>query len=172
MAANFNIVPVALLEIPGSVRGDQGAASDGAAAARGEHRHHVPLRLPPMTTTTTMTLTPDLASRFASLVLSHVTREYPNKLDHVLNGPDDLRVAAPPASGVLRQLRLALERARLLAARDALPSLSRAHRRPRADPRRCSTTQLTERNVDRRADLPRSSRRAARSSVRTAGRGS
>ncbi len=37
------------------------------------------------------TLTPELASRFASLVLSHVTREYPNKLDHVMNGPDDLR---------------------------------------------------------------------------------
>jgi hypothetical protein len=37
------------------------------------------------------TLTPEVAARFASLVLSHVTREYPNKLDHVLNGPDDLR---------------------------------------------------------------------------------
>jgi len=39
----------------------------------------------------TETLTAARASRFASLVLSHVTREYPNKLDHVLNGPDDLR---------------------------------------------------------------------------------
>jgi hypothetical protein len=38
-----------------------------------------------------MTLTPALAARFASLALSHVTREYPNKLDHVLNGPEDLR---------------------------------------------------------------------------------
>jgi Protein of unknown function (DUF2891) len=42
-------------------------------------------------TTAITTLTPDLAARFASLVLSHATREYPNKLDHVLNGPDDLR---------------------------------------------------------------------------------
>jgi hypothetical protein len=31
------------------------------------------------------------ASRFASLALSHVTREFPNKLDHVLNGPDDAK---------------------------------------------------------------------------------
>jgi DUF2891 family protein len=43
------------------------------------------------TTTTATTFTPEIAARFASLVLSHVTREYPNKLDHVLNGPDDLR---------------------------------------------------------------------------------
>ncbi len=34
---------------------------------------------------------PATASRFASLALSHVTREFPNKLDHVLNGPDDAR---------------------------------------------------------------------------------
>jgi Protein of unknown function (DUF2891) len=39
----------------------------------------------------TTTLTPALATKFASLALAHVTREYPNKLDHVLNGPDDLR---------------------------------------------------------------------------------
>ncbi len=31
------------------------------------------------------------ASRFAALALDHARREYPNKLDHVLNGPDDLR---------------------------------------------------------------------------------
>jgi Protein of unknown function (DUF2891). len=36
-------------------------------------------------------LTPKLASKFASLALAHVSREYPNKLDHVLNGPDDIR---------------------------------------------------------------------------------
>lgn len=32
-----------------------------------------------------MTLTPDLASRLARLALGHVRREYPNKLDHVIN---------------------------------------------------------------------------------------
>jgi hypothetical protein len=37
------------------------------------------------------TLTADRAERFASLVLSHVTREYPNSLDHVLSGPEDVR---------------------------------------------------------------------------------
>jgi hypothetical protein len=35
-------------------------------------------------------LTPELASRFARIALAHVTREYPNKLDHVLHGPDDV----------------------------------------------------------------------------------
>ena len=36
-------------------------------------------------------LTPDLAGRFAAIALGHVGREYPNKLDHVLDGPQDLR---------------------------------------------------------------------------------
>jgi hypothetical protein len=34
---------------------------------------------------------PSIASKFASLALAHVRREYPNKLDHVLNGPEDLK---------------------------------------------------------------------------------
>jgi hypothetical protein len=34
-------------------------------------------------------VTPDLANRFAGVALRHVTREYPNKLDHVLAGPKD-----------------------------------------------------------------------------------
>lgn len=38
-------------------------------------------------------LTRTLASTFARLALANVEREYPNKLDHVLDGPDD--VAAP-----------------------------------------------------------------------------
>lgn len=36
-------------------------------------------------------LTLALASQFARLALSHVAREYPNKLDHVLAGPDDVQ---------------------------------------------------------------------------------
>ena len=32
-----------------------------------------------------------LAAKFASLALAHVTREYPNKLDHVMNGAEDVR---------------------------------------------------------------------------------
>jgi hypothetical protein len=36
-------------------------------------------------------LTPELASKFARVALSHVTREYPNKLDHVINDARDLR---------------------------------------------------------------------------------
>jgi hypothetical protein len=34
-------------------------------------------------------LTADWAERFARLALGHVSREYPNKLDHVLTGPSD-----------------------------------------------------------------------------------
>src|SRR5262245_14949620 len=39
----------------------------------------------------TTTLTPELASKFTMLALGHLLREYPNKLDHVLNGPMELR---------------------------------------------------------------------------------
>jgi hypothetical protein len=38
-----------------------------------------------------MTIDSTLASRFATLALAHVRREYPNKLDHVMNGPHDVR---------------------------------------------------------------------------------
>ena len=36
-------------------------------------------------------LTPDLADQFAAIALGHVTSEYPNKLDHVLSGPNDAK---------------------------------------------------------------------------------
>jgi len=36
-------------------------------------------------------LTPELAARLMAIALGHVTREYPNKLDHVLSGPEDAR---------------------------------------------------------------------------------
>lgn len=36
-------------------------------------------------------LSEGMAAHFATIALGHVEREYPNKLDHVLNGPDDLR---------------------------------------------------------------------------------
>ena len=34
-------------------------------------------------------MTPDIAANFARIALGHVTREYPHKLDHVLNGDAD-----------------------------------------------------------------------------------
>jgi hypothetical protein len=37
------------------------------------------------------TLTPDLAAKFASVALGHVAREWPNKMDHVLEGPGDVK---------------------------------------------------------------------------------
>ncbi len=36
-----------------------------------------------------MSLARSTASRFARIALGHLTREYPNKLDHVLTGPED-----------------------------------------------------------------------------------
>jgi hypothetical protein len=39
----------------------------------------------------TDTLTAPLASRFATLALAHLTREYPNKLTHALAGPEDVQ---------------------------------------------------------------------------------
>jgi hypothetical protein len=35
-------------------------------------------------------LTPAIAQRFAEAALGHVTREYPHKLDHVMDGPEDV----------------------------------------------------------------------------------
>jgi hypothetical protein len=37
------------------------------------------------------TLSKDIASHFARTALGHVTREYPNKLDHVLTDPEDVK---------------------------------------------------------------------------------
>ena len=35
-------------------------------------------------------LTPELTARLASIALGHVTREYPHKVDHVMDGPADV----------------------------------------------------------------------------------
>jgi hypothetical protein len=39
----------------------------------------------------THTLTPALAAKFATVALGHVTREWPNKMDHVLSGAEDVQ---------------------------------------------------------------------------------
>ena len=38
-----------------------------------------------------MTLTAEHAARFMALTCGHLTREFPHKLDHVMDGPDDAR---------------------------------------------------------------------------------
>src|SRR3569833_3953848 len=35
-------------------------------------------------------LTAETAARFIGIALGHVTREYPHKLDHVMDGPEDV----------------------------------------------------------------------------------
>ena len=71
-------------------------------------------------------LTPDTAARFAEIALGHVTREYPHKLDHVLDGPEDVRRAARASSDLLRQLRLAQLRPRLVADASAAAAVPRS----------------------------------------------
>ena len=39
----------------------------------------------------TSELTGELATQFARIALGHVTKEFPHKLDHVMNGPEDVR---------------------------------------------------------------------------------
>src|ERR1700761_4382636 len=39
----------------------------------------------------TALLTSEIASKFANLALAHLTREYPNKLTHSLDGPQDVQ---------------------------------------------------------------------------------
>src|SRR2546423_1314526 len=39
----------------------------------------------------TSLLTIDMASRLTGMALANVTREFPNKLDHVLTGPQDIK---------------------------------------------------------------------------------
>src|SRR6185503_9531983 len=62
---------------------NQGASRDGAAAARGQYPAAVVARL------RMSGLTPELAARFARLTLSHLGRQWPYKMDHVLTGPED-----------------------------------------------------------------------------------
>jgi hypothetical protein len=88
MAANFNLVPAAPAGAQGSQRGDQGADRHGAAAAGGQYPLHLVVRI-----LMAHKLTPQIAQRFAEAALGHVTREYPHKLDHVMDGPED--VASP-----------------------------------------------------------------------------
>ena len=56
------------------------------------------------------------AERFANLALACVHKEYPNKIAHMLNGDADVKPPRELTPGLLRLLRLALGRARALAA--------------------------------------------------------
>src|SRR5438045_1297229 len=69
-------------------RRDQSPNPDGTLAAWREHPVDELSGIPPLSD---MVLTPAVASGFARLTLSHVTREYPNKLDHVIGKRADLK---------------------------------------------------------------------------------
>ena len=107
MAANFNIVPAALLELPDRNGVIKVQMPDRDSAFDRQCDFDVCPRLPLLRTAMTATLTAETASRFARVALGHVTREYPNKMDHVLAGPEDVKGPARGTSDLLRQLRLA-----------------------------------------------------------------
>jgi hypothetical protein len=44
-----------------------------------------------MSSPSTSPVSAALAAKFAAIALGHVTREFPHKLDHVINGPEDVR---------------------------------------------------------------------------------
>ena len=72
------------------------AVLDRETRARAEHARAVLSPAPereaaPAAASDVATLTPALAAQFAALALAHVRREYPNKLDHVMNGPAEVR---------------------------------------------------------------------------------
>ena len=87
MAANFNIVPAALLELPDEYAVIKAQIPTALLLLVANTAIMYLFVYRTMTTRRSRTL----ASKFASLALAHVTREYPNKLDHVLNGPEDVR---------------------------------------------------------------------------------
>ena len=90
-------------------RGDQGAGADRAPRCSPPTRSSWPSSS--ITGDPMIELTQAMAERFASIALGHVTREYPNKLDHVMAQDDRRADAARAASDLLRQLRLAQLRA-------------------------------------------------------------
>src|SRR5579859_6965193 len=90
-APNFNIVPAALPELKGQngpIRAPRPAALLlSVVNIILSYLLHSASEETPMT----VQLTPELASKFASLALAHLTREYPNKLTHSLEGPHDVQ---------------------------------------------------------------------------------
>ena len=75
-------------------------------------------------------LSADAAARFAALALKCLHQEYPNHISHTLNSDADARPPRAAHAGLLRLLRLALGRARPLAAgAAAAPVPARAVRR-------------------------------------------
>ncbi len=88
MAANFNIVPAALLELKSQYGVIRVQIATAIPLLDRQHPHPLRRGVSPVTT-----LDADLASHMARIALGHVRKEYPHKLDHVLTGDED---ALPP----------------------------------------------------------------------------
>ena len=100
MAANFNLVPAALLELKDQYGVIRAQVATALPLLARQHPAHLLAGVP-------MMLDADLAAQFARIALGHVARDYPYKLDHVLLGDEDALSAARAAPDLLRQLRLA-----------------------------------------------------------------
>ena len=100
-------------------------------------------------------LTAERAAGFARIALGHIGREYPNKLDHVLTGPDDLlgpRALHPVFFGSLDWHSCVHG---TLAARPHPPAVSRNCAEAARDPRACSRRSFTAGERRGRARLSR-----------------
>ena len=91
MAANFNIVPAALLELPTATPSFKRADADRCPASARQHAPDVSACFPFLARLMQHDTDRRLASRFARTALGHVSREWPNKLDHVMGGPEDVQ---------------------------------------------------------------------------------
>ena len=106
MAANFNVVPANLLELP-----------DRKAALNGVIRAQIPTAIPLLIANIILmrflafhimtTLTKEIAETFAGLALAHVSREYPEQDGSCADRAGRCDRAAGGASDLLRVVRLA-----------------------------------------------------------------
>ncbi len=98
-----------------------------------------------------LSLTRGQASAFARLALKGLSKEYPNKPEHVLAGPADVKAPRALHPAFLRVLRLAFLGARPLDARAAARGVSRICPKRRRSGR-CSGQHLTAENFKVEAD--------------------
>ena len=83
MAANFNLVPAALLELKDQYGVIRAQVATALPLLADQHPADLLAGVP-------MKLDAEMAARLARIALGHVTKEYPHKLDHVLGGDEDV----------------------------------------------------------------------------------
>ena len=168
MAANFNIVPAALLELPDENAVIKAQIPDGAPAARGEHRDHVPVRLSDNDNmidagsarhevrAISRSRTSSASIRTSSITCSTAPTTSARRASCI-------RSSTAASTGTRTCTATGCSRRSIV----AFPTLPDGARRSA----RCSTRSCHAGERRRRGGVPRTSRRAAASSGRTGGRG-